>query len=78
MTTACPRAPSDEKNRGKTEENKLILAAESNETTYEYKYNMCIFPQSPEKMCLLENQNPSKTSEKMGYFDRVTVSLHIL
>ena len=23
-------------------------------------------------------QNPSKTSEKMGYFDRVTVSLHIL
>ena len=39
---------------------------------------MCIFPQSPEKMCLLENQNPSKTSEKMGYFDRVTVSLHIL
>ena len=28
MTTACPRAPSDEKNRGKTEENKLILAAE--------------------------------------------------
>ena len=36
-------------------------------------------PQSPEKMCLsLEHQNPSKTSEKMGYFDRVTVSLHIL
>ena len=31
------------------------------------------------EMCLsLENQNPSKTSEKMGYFDRVTVSLHIL
>ena len=31
-------------------------------------------------MCLsLEHQNPSKTSEKMGYFDRVTVSsLHIL
>ena len=27
---------------------------------------------------LLEHQNPSKTSEKMGYFDRVTVSLHIL
>ena len=30
----------------------------------------------------LEHQNPSKTSEKMGYFDRVddciTVSLHIL
>ena len=33
----------------------------------------------PEEMCLsLEHQNPSKTSEKMGYFDRVTVSLHIL
>ena len=30
-------------------------------------------------MCLsLEHQNPSKPSEKMGYFDRVTVSLHIL
>ena len=24
------------------------------------------------------SKNPSKTSEKMGYFDRVTVSLHIL
>ena len=34
--------------------------------------------QGPEEMCLsLEHQNPSKTSEKMGYFDRVT-SLHIL
>ena len=30
-------------------------------------------------MCLsLEHQNLSKTSEKMGYFDCVTVSLHIL
>ena len=30
-------------------------------------------------MCLsLEHQNPSKTSKKIGYFDRVTVSLHIL
>ena len=29
--------------------------------------------QGPEEMCLsLEHQNPSKTSEKMGYFDRVT------
>ena len=29
-------------------------------------------------MCLsLEYQNPSKISEKIGYFDRVTVSLHI-
>jgi len=35
--------------------------------------------QGPEEMCLsLEHQNPSKTSEKMGYFDRVTVSLHNL
>ena len=39
--------------------------------------------QGPEERCLsLEHQNPSKTSEKMGYFDRVddrvTVSLHIL
>ena len=30
-------------------------------------------------MCLsLEYQNPSKTSEIMGYFDRVIVSLHVL
>ena len=30
-------------------------------------------------MCLsLEHQNPSKTSEKMADFDRVTISLHIL
>ena len=39
--------------------------------------------QGPEEMCLsLEHQNPSKTSEIIGYFDRVddrvTVSLHIL
>ena len=35
--------------------------------------------QGPEEMCLsLEHQNPSKTSEKMGYFDCVTVSLHVL
>ena len=35
--------------------------------------------QGPEEMCLsLEHQNPSKTSEKVGYFVRVTVSLHIL
>ena len=36
--------------------------------------------QGLEEMCLsLEHQNPSKTIEKMGYFDRVTVSsLHIL
>ena len=39
--------------------------------------------QGPEEICLsLEHQNPSKTSEIMGYFDRVddrvTVSLHIL
>ena len=37
------------------------------------------FTQGPHEMCLsLENQNPSKTTEKVGYFDRVTVSLHIL
>ena len=40
-------------------------------------------PQGPKEICLsLEHQNPSKTSEIMGYFDRVddrvTVSLHIL
>ena len=35
--------------------------------------------QGPEEMCLsLEHQKPSKTSEKIGYFDRVAVSLHIL
>ena len=35
--------------------------------------------QGPEEMCLsLDHQNPLKTSEKMGYFDRVTVSLHVL
>ena len=35
--------------------------------------------QGPEEMGLsLEHQNPSKISEKMGYYDRVTVSLHIL
>ena len=35
--------------------------------------------QGPEEMCFsLEHQSPSKTSEKMGYFDRVIVSLHIL
>ena len=34
---------------------------------------------SLEEMCLsLEHQNPSKTSENMADFDRVTVSLHIL
>ena len=38
-----------------------------------------LWTQGPEEMFLsLEHQNPSKTSEKMGYFDRVTVSLHIL
>ena len=30
-------------------------------------------------MCLsLEHQNPSKTSEEMGYFDRVIVSSNLL
>ena len=33
-------------------------------------YLLC--SQGPEEMCLsLEHQNPSKTSKKMGYFDRV-------
>ena len=42
------------------------------------EYSRCVLPQGPEEMCLsLEHQNPSKTSEKMGYFDRVTVSLDI-
>jgi len=35
--------------------------------------------QGPEENYLsLEHQNQSKTSEKMGYFDRFIVSLHIL
>ena len=38
-----------------------------------------VWTQGPEEMCWsLEHQNPLKTSEKMGYLDRVTVSLHIL
>ena len=42
-------------------------------------YVLTVRTQGPEDMCLsLEHQNPSKTSEKRGYFDRVTVSLHIL
>ena len=43
----------------------------------------CMHTQGPEEICLsLEHQNPSKTSEIMGYFDRfddrITVSLHII
>ena len=35
-----------------------------------------VLTQGPEEMYLsLEHENPSKTSEKMGYFDRVTVSV---
>ena len=35
--------------------------------------------EGPQEMCLLsEHQNLLNTSEKMGYFDRVTVLLHIL
>ena len=31
-------------------------------------------PVGPQEMCLsLEHENPSKTSEKMGYFDGVTI-----
>jgi len=48
-------------------------------TKQDFRTKSIVFAQGPEEMCLaLENQNPSKTSEKMGYFDRVTVSLHIL
>ena len=44
-----------------------------------YETESSLLTQGPEEMCLLlEHQNPSKTSEKKGYFDRVTVSLHIL
>ena len=57
---------------------------------HEYFVRLCFritfchaYTQGPEEICLsLEHQNPSKTSEIMGYFDRVddrvTVSLHIL
>ena len=45
----------------------------------EYNKGRLKMTQGPEEMCLsLEHQNPSKTSGKMGYFYRVTVSLHIL
>ena len=44
-----------------------------------YETESSLLTQGPEKMCLsLEHQNPSKTSGKMGYCNRVTVSLHIL
>ena len=45
-----------------------------------FSVSIRVKPQGPEEMCLLlEHQNRSKTSEKMGYFFyRVTVSLHIL
>ena len=35
-------------------------------------------PDSRGDVFVVRTSNPSKTSEKMGYFDRVTVSLHIL
>ena len=46
-------------------------------------FNRLSMATGPEEMCLsLEHQNSSKTSEKMGYFVRVAVSLvvslHIL
>ena len=44
-----------------------------------YETESSLLTQGPEEMCLLlEHQNPSKTSEKMGYCNRVTVSSHIL
>ena len=39
---------------------------------------MYIFPQGPAGNVFVRKSNPLKTSEKMGYFDRVTVSLRIL
>ena len=45
MTTACPRAPRDEENRGK-KNNKLILTAKTrrkSNVSYEWKYEMYIF-----------------------------------
>ena len=32
---------------------------------------MRFWTQGPEEMCLLGNQNPSKTSKKNGLFDRI-------
>ena len=61
----------------------LSIFVEENRTKDFYLF-ICNFfgrlvTQGPEEMCLsLEHQNPSKTFEKTGYFDRVTVSLHIL
>ena len=48
--------------------------------SYRYELSYPALSHGPKEMCLsLEHQNPLKTSEKMGYFDRVTVSsLHIL
>ena len=42
------------------------------EVEKEKHFNAQLVAQGPEEMCLsLEHQNPSQTSEKMGYFDRV-------
>ena len=35
------------------------------------KDGMRFWTQGPEEMCLLGNQNPSKTSKKNGLFDRI-------
>ena len=57
-----------------------FIVKEESETIRHFKLSKCtpfyLKPQGSEEMCLslehgLEHQNPSKTSEKMGYFDRL-------
>ena len=56
--------------------NDFCIGTEHLKYVTKYDHSSAI-AQGPEEMCLsLELQNPSKTSEKMGYFDRVTVSSH--
>ena len=56
--------------------NDFCIGTEHFKSLTKYDHSSAI-AQGPEEMCLsLEHQNPSKTSEKMGYFDRVTVSSH--
>ena len=55
------------------------VVASSDDRKSEMRLLFAGYTQGLEEMCLsLEHQSPSKTSEKMGSFDRVTVSLHIL
>ena len=56
-----------------------IQKTAARETSFHYAKRGTGELQGPEEMCLsLERQNPSKTSVKMGYFVRVTGSLHFL